>query len=243
MLTASTSTIDQTFYQENVEWTLEKTSVEATTKNGISYLTFKIKIMRRPLYFLVNMVIPILILGLLNGLVFILPASSGERVGYAVTAFLTFAVFLTMVSDNLPKTSNPMSLLSYFLILMCIMSCFSTVITIMSLRVYAHEEEEPVPMYLRHIVAFINCRKFKKRFCKPKDPMEDEVDVDEHPDWFEDEGFKPPPEPEPVDLMEDITWKDVGEWLDFFLFLLFLGGTVLIAVFFLVPLVLAGVNN
>jgi hypothetical protein len=44
---------------------------------------------------------------ILNIFVFLLPADSGERVGYAITVLLAIAVFLTISSDSLPATSNP----------------------------------------------------------------------------------------------------------------------------------------
>jgi hypothetical protein len=189
---------------------------------------------RRPGYFLVNMVIPIVILGLLNGLVFLLPADSGERVGYAVTAFLTFAVFLTMVSENLPKASQPMSLLCYFLTLMLVMSALSTVITIMTLRVYHQDESTEIPKWLKHVTSFFTGRKCKKWREKGEiePPLRKPSDLT---DEFEDE--------EPVYYydydLDDIQWKTVGELLDWFFFIMFLIGTLVVAIFFLVPLATA----
>jgi len=180
------------------------------------------------------MVIPIIILGLLNGLVFLLPADSGERVGYAVTAFLTFAVFLTMVSENLPKASQPMSLLCYFLTLMLVMSALSTVITIMTLRVYHQDESTEIPKWLKHMASFLTCRKCKK--WREKDEIEPPLrKPSDLTDEFEDE--------EPVynfdyDL-DDIQWKTIGELLDWFFLIMFLIGTLVIAIFFLVPLATA----
>ena len=165
---SSESEVDLTHYMGNVEWNIESTSIESKSVSSSSYLKFKFTLARIPGYFLVNMVIPILILGLLNGLVFLLPPDSGERVGFAITSFLTFAVFLTMVSDSLPKAAQPMSLLCYFLTLMLVMSALSTVITIMTLRVYHQDADSDVPTWLKHVVSFITCRKFKKWCCKPK---------------------------------------------------------------------------
>jgi hypothetical protein len=46
-------------------------------------------------------------MSILNVFVFLLPADSGERVGYAITMLLAIAVFLTISSDSLPAMSNP----------------------------------------------------------------------------------------------------------------------------------------
>ena len=50
-------------------------------------------------------------LSLLNVLVFILPADCGERMALAVTVLLSFTVYLGIISDSMPKTSESLSLL------------------------------------------------------------------------------------------------------------------------------------
>lgn len=230
----TTDSIDKTHYQENVEWEVTGTSVAQETFNSAAFLSYSLTIKRRPGYFLVNMVIPIIILGLLNGLVFLLPADSGERVGYAVTAFLTFAVFLTMVSENLPKASQPMSLLCYFLTLMLVMSALSTVITIMTLRVYHQDESTEIPKWLKHVTSFLTCRKCKK-WCEKGEIEPPQRKPSDLTDEFEDEG---PVYKFDYDL-DDIQWKTIGELLDWFFFILFLIGNLIVSLFFLVPLATA----
>ncbi|XP_021374434.1 acetylcholine receptor subunit beta-like [Mizuhopecten yessoensis] len=257
-LNTTSSGMHTGLFMPNVEWTLASTSVEAFSSASASYLDFTIELKRKPGYFLVNMIIPILILGMLNGLVFLLPADSGERVGYAITAFLTFAVFLTMVSDNLPKSSEPMSLLCFFLTLMLIMSALSTVITIMTLRVYHQDDDSPVPMWLKHVVAFITCRKCKK-WCgqkleaieEPKPGQEEEEEdssseEDEEEEDSDGEGNRKTevkkPKPNNADI-KGISWRVVGGTLDGFFFGLFVFGTVVISCVFLIPLALAATST
>ena len=224
--------IDTQHFQTNVEWELTSTSVINETFNSASYLTYTLNIKRRPGYFLINMVIPIVILGLLNGLVFLLPADSGERVGYAVTAFLTFAVFLTMVSENLPPASQPMSLLCYFLTLMLVMSALSTVITIMTLRVYHQNESTKIPKWIKHITSLLTCRKCKKW-------RGDKAIPEVEPDPIEDPEIDEPPKLNYDYDLDDIQWKTVGGVLDAFFFILFIIGTIVVAIFFLIPLATA----
>ncbi|KAJ8319468.1 hypothetical protein KUTeg_004559 [Tegillarca granosa] len=179
---------DQAF-EENVEWVFSSSSVSSTSISGQSYVKFTINIQRRPGYFVVVMVTPIIILAVLNMMIFILPADSGERVGFAITAFLTYAMFLTMVSDSLPKASSPMSLLSYFLTLMLVMSSLTTIITIINLRVYHQNEDLPVPAWLRELCALLTLRRCRDRCCKANEVSpEDEEENDEE---------KKPPTPEP----------------------------------------------
>ena len=57
------------------------TSSKTFTSDGNDYVSFKLTIDREPLYFTFNVALPILLIGLLNGFVFVMPAESGERVG------------------------------------------------------------------------------------------------------------------------------------------------------------------
>ena len=46
-------------------------------------------------------------MGVLNLLVFFLPAESGKQVSFSMSMLLTIAVFLTIAADHLPKLSFP----------------------------------------------------------------------------------------------------------------------------------------
>ncbi|XP_061175707.1 neuronal acetylcholine receptor subunit beta-3-like [Saccostrea echinata] len=230
-LVTENTEVDLTHYQENVEWTIASTVVDKLILHNNVYLNFVLKLERKPGYFIINMIIPILILSLLNGLVFLLPADSGERVGYAITAFLTFAVFLSMVSENLPKASEPMSMLCYFLTLMLCLSALSTIITILILRVHHQHEDSECPKFLRHIIAFIKCDKCKKWCCTPKKVKE--INPDDEEEEEDELGENP-------DDTKHITWKVAARVLDYFFFLVFLGATSAISVLFLIPLAMAG---
>ena len=63
------------------------------------------KIKRLTTYYVVSDVFPVVFLSLTATLVFALPADSGEKMGTSITVLLAFAVYLTIVSDNMPKTS------------------------------------------------------------------------------------------------------------------------------------------
>jgi hypothetical protein len=92
-------------------------------------------------------------------LVFILPVESGERVSYAITVLLSIAVFLTLVGDNIPKSSKPMSLFSYYLLFDLILSTVIVFATIVNLKVYHQHVDKPVPKWLSRTVRKLKCCK------------------------------------------------------------------------------------
>lgn len=243
----SADTIDLQDFSPSDEWTVTKTRlIEETLDNG-SFVKFEISLERKPLYYLINFFLPIVIMGILNALVFILPLESGERVGYSVTSFLTFAVYLTLIADGMPRTSEPMAIMSYYLVSMVVMSCVATIITIFTLRVYLKDEDDPIPTPVTLLVACLNCL-----VCTRDD--EDDDEDDEMPllgsngiemDTMRKGSARKRPSPIEdntswtsyvPDNKYEVDWKLVASTLDGFSFVGILGGSIAIAVVFLVPL-------
>ncbi|XP_069122511.1 neuronal acetylcholine receptor subunit alpha-7-like [Argopecten irradians] len=155
-LTFTYNYIDLTYYTPNGEWNIDKTSVSYYMGFGSPSTTidFTIQISRKYMYFIVSMTIPILLLCFLNPFVFLLPASSGERISYTITMFLSLAVYMTLISDNLPKVSENMAGMSYFLLLSLFYSSVLIVLTIFTLRCEAIEDIQKFPKWLRCVTRF-----------------------------------------------------------------------------------------
>ena len=248
----SLTVVDLDEYEENSEWMLTKTEVLTKREDGESFINFRLYLTRRPTYFLLNMIMPILILGVLNALAFLLPTESGERVGYSITAFLTFAVYLTLVAAVLPRSSSPMSLLSYFLMAMVVVSSVASIVTVFTLKVYFKDEDERVPDALATFVACLNCIMCKKKPPKYDDEYDEEIalldkelDIDRLSDTSENLKKKEEAMEGLTTLSDDsdegqskygVDWKMVAGTLDMFSFVAVCGASVAIAVVFLVPL-------
>ena len=67
---------------------------------------FKLFLRRKVMYHMVNVVIPCVIMSFLSLLVFYLPADSGEKVSLGITVLLSFAVYLVLIEEGMPKTSD-----------------------------------------------------------------------------------------------------------------------------------------
>ena len=147
------------------EWDIATTTTKNYTQKDQSYIEFTISIVRKPLYFAFNILIPVLVLCLLNSTVFLLPAESGERVGFSVTCFLSFMVLLNMIMDIMPRSSSPISLLCFYLVVMLANSGAMTLFTILLMRVYHKPEKSKVPIWLQRTVTFIRCGCARIRCC------------------------------------------------------------------------------
>ena len=109
-LTLGDPPIDLSFYSANGEWDLigssgTKSGDKTRGSDSFSSLTFTIKLQRRPMFHVLNTLFPVALMALLIAMVFKLDVESGEKIGFALTVLLAYAVYLTMISDNIPSTS------------------------------------------------------------------------------------------------------------------------------------------
>ena len=145
--------IDKSGFTENGEWDI----LSITTTNSVAYLEeepysrlhFVFKLRRRPLYHILNTLFPVILMASLTVFVFKLSPESGERIGMSLTVLLAYAVYLSLISDNIPQTSKSVSILSIYLSIILVLSALSVVLTISMLDVYFKPEEDTVPNWLQ----------------------------------------------------------------------------------------------
>ena len=103
---------DLSNYIDNGEWEL----VDLQTRRNVKYyaccpepfpdVTFWFHLRRRTTYYTFNVIIPCLILSILTLASFMLPANSGEKVSLGLTVLLAFSVFMLLIAESMPATSE-----------------------------------------------------------------------------------------------------------------------------------------
>lgn len=250
-LKVQSSEWDTVDYSKNGVWAIEKTE-SSVSLTGDSYkVDFTITINRAPTYFLVNIVLPILCLSLLSGMVFLLPAASGERIGFCITCFLAFVVLLQTLMRYLPSTSSPMSLLCYYVIIMMMFSGTLGIINILLMRLYLKPETEPMPKWLKHVLELIKCIKCRKLYRRIKrsasktekssngianEKTENVTHVKSVKQLEEAIQHKADTEEDQESDFEEMDWNTLGKLFDSFFFLVFIGVQCAVSLFFLVPI-------
>lgn len=164
----NTNSVNMDLVATNGEWTYSGTKMESVIYGGMQIPGFKIDFTfkRRSTFFVSSLVLPVVFLGLLNILVFILPQDSGERVGFSITALLALVVFLTIAQTILPATATPnLAFLCIFLLQDIAISGFIVFSVIISSWLYHKADEKTIPRVLQRLVGFsiFNCCKRKKR--------------------------------------------------------------------------------
>ena len=69
---------------------------------------------RQHLYYIFNLVLPQVMITAMALLVFYLPAESGEKISLSITVLLSICVFLLMVSERMPATSDTVPLIGQY---------------------------------------------------------------------------------------------------------------------------------
>lgn len=131
--------IDLTHYIDNSEWELvdikfEKTlrmrpfgtssATESVYHNGTFYdaedyhpdLVYTLHIRRRTFYYIFNIIVPCVMLSVLTLLTFWLPPTSGEKISLGLSVFLAFSMFMLLIAEEVPATSESVPLIGEILL-------------------------------------------------------------------------------------------------------------------------------
>ena len=152
---------------ENNEWEVQSSSQihEADEFQIIFNLS------RRTGYIMITLKAPIQLLGLLNPWVFFLPPDSGERVSLSITAFLSFTVYMGVLTDHIPRASKPIPNVLYEVFINLIYSTAILLCTILSLRLHMHSNEKPVPTWLQRLYRILTCKCFSRKRSSKTEPQ------------------------------------------------------------------------
>ncbi|XP_053759658.1 acetylcholine receptor subunit delta isoform X3 [Panthera pardus] len=110
--------IDPAGFTENGEWEIvhrpARINVDPSVpldSPGHQDVTFYLIIRRKPLFYIINILVPCVLISFMINLVFYLPADSGEKTSMAISVLLAQSVFLLLISKRLPATSMAIPLI------------------------------------------------------------------------------------------------------------------------------------
>ncbi|KAL0962560.1 hypothetical protein UPYG_G00341720 [Umbra pygmaea] len=132
-------------YMSNGEWDLvgvPGTRSEAfydCCKEPYPDVTFVITIRRRTLYYALNLLIPCVLLSSMTLLIFLLPADSGEKISLGITVLLSLTVFMLLVAEIMPATSDSIPLIGQYFASTMIIVGMSVIATTVVLQYHHHD--------------------------------------------------------------------------------------------------------
>ncbi|XP_022096245.1 neuronal acetylcholine receptor subunit alpha-3-like [Acanthaster planci] len=129
-------------YRDNGEWDIVESPIE---KHAIRYaccedvyvdLTYTFVLHRNPLFYIITLVLPCILIALLTVLIFYLPSEAQEKITLCISVLLALIVFLLLIPSIIPPTSTTVPLIArYMLFTMAIVS-ISIVATVWTINLH-----------------------------------------------------------------------------------------------------------
>ncbi|KAL3315707.1 hypothetical protein Ciccas_005663, partial [Cichlidogyrus casuarinus] len=116
-----------------VSVTFKKENYVSKPGHRYQYISIGIELKRQPLYFIILVVVPFLMLSFLAALIFMLD-SMGDRFSVAVSLVLSMTMYVVIVSTNAPRSMRTLPVLCIYLLNQMGMLCIATVLAVVNLR-------------------------------------------------------------------------------------------------------------
>ncbi|XP_060635365.2 acetylcholine receptor subunit alpha [Anolis sagrei] len=150
---------DLSSYMGSGEWIMKdyrgwKHEVTYACCPDLPYLdiTYHFVMLRLPLYFIVNVIIPCLLFSFLTGLVFYLPTDSGEKMTLSISVLLSLTVFLLVIVELIPSTSSAVPLIGKYMLFTMVFVIASIIITVIVINTHHRSPStHTMPQWVRKI--------------------------------------------------------------------------------------------
>ncbi|XP_040918905.1 5-hydroxytryptamine receptor 3A-like [Toxotes jaculatrix] len=110
--------ISEQFMITQGEWQLKNIKIiqYRVTSEGASYskLAYRVKIVRKPMLYVINFIIPLFYFLVLDLASFFISEARGEKLGFKVTILLSISVLLLILQDMLPSTEDELPMMASY---------------------------------------------------------------------------------------------------------------------------------
>lgn len=158
-LVIQTTEGDLSNYVENGEWDLIRMVVQ---RNEVFYsccqepypdITYSIILRRRPLFYVFNLILPCVLITGIALLSFYMPSDSGEKVTLGITTLLSMTVFLMVIGESMPPTSDTVPLIGLYYGVTISLVSLTTALSVVTLNIHHRGTRgTEVPHYVKKIV-------------------------------------------------------------------------------------------
>ncbi|XP_046378338.2 neuronal acetylcholine receptor subunit alpha-7-like [Haliotis rufescens] len=144
-------------YNVNSEWDITNTSATRHTQFvsffEIAHITYQLQLTRKPSMKILTVVMPVLLLSFLNILVFLIPVQSGEKLSFSITVLLSFAVFMSFITNMLPQSADSLSVFTLLMAGLFLLSSLYVLLTIWVIKVFHRDSSKrAVPLWVHRLM-------------------------------------------------------------------------------------------
>ncbi|XP_071533387.1 neuronal acetylcholine receptor subunit alpha-10-like [Panulirus ornatus] len=150
---------DLSNYVTNGEWDMIDMIVE---RNVVYYscceapypdITYHIILRRRPLFYVFNLILPCVLITGIALMSFYMPSDSGEKVTLGITTLLSMTVFLMVIGESMPPTSEKLPLIGLYYGVTISLVSFATGLSVVTLNIHHRGMRgREVPSFVKKIV-------------------------------------------------------------------------------------------
>ncbi|WKX93109.1 hypothetical protein Q1695_010832 [Nippostrongylus brasiliensis] len=158
-------------YLENEGWEILTTKVSrhevkySCCPNEYTLLHLTLYLRRKPLFYLVNLIIPTSIITLIAIVGFFTTSSASgmreEKVSLGITTLLSMSILMLMVSDQMPTTSTFIPLIGWFILAMIVVISLGTVVSSIIIAIQKRgslgERLSKRSLRFAKIIAYLTC--------------------------------------------------------------------------------------
>ncbi|GMS87739.1 hypothetical protein PENTCL1PPCAC_9914, partial [Pristionchus entomophagus] len=129
-------------YMMSTEWELLNIRAEkdvviySCCPEPYPFVDIQIKILRRPMFYVFNLILPCVLISGIALLGFYMPSDSGEKVTLGITSLLSTTVFLMLVAEGMPPTSEALPLIGIYYGVTIFIVSLATAMTVFTLNVH-----------------------------------------------------------------------------------------------------------
>lgn len=116
-------------------------------------MTYVLHIRRKTFYYIFNIIMPCVMLSTLTLLTFWLPPTSGEKITLGLSVFLAFSMFMLLIAEEVPATSEAVPLIGIYLCVVMTMTSLSVIMAVMVINLYNRGiKTKRAPVWLRTLM-------------------------------------------------------------------------------------------
>uniref|UniRef100_A0A1I8JJQ2 Neur_chan_LBD domain-containing protein n=1 Tax=Macrostomum lignano TaxID=282301 RepID=A0A1I8JJQ2_9PLAT len=116
-------------------------------------VVFQLRLKRKYLFYQAYMLFPCILLTWLTLFVFLLPAESGEKMGYVTTILLSLFVFLLLVADNIPRSGDSIPTVGVYFCLAIALVSLANVKAVISYNISLKGRDFCMPRNLKWLLS------------------------------------------------------------------------------------------